>query len=819
MNKKRVIFGLVLALVLGFGIYTFANPRNDDTENNDIVKPAQQENTQEETPVEELQEGTATQAPVQVAPVAQAQQQVPAVDTTEEDERENARLLAEAKEKAIAELKDYKKDYVYSEENQEVYNGLIDEYSAKINNSTTLDEVANNLQDGKDAIDELINSDLAEAKTTAKDEIDNYNAEVLYNDENQEAVDQIKQIAKDEIDNANTREEIEQIVTNAEEEIDKIQKLVETTFAVRFIGFNGKVLDTQEVLYNESAAAPQVADVESKNGVKYTFTGWDKEFANITEATDVTATYEVTGITAEVFYGFKKLANVELKVSDQLVKMVNANKNNTLFLKQSKIESMVNGTLPVDTKLNHKYVYNTVRYVKNVGFFIDAVEVIDQEALARNTVKITYVVEGNASFWGGITNYTTTSTNGYNRVDLPKVYRNGKEAHVIWTDTNGELKEGYNKSITLIARLDKTAPVLTLNGDLEKTVYIKEGVGSYVEAGFNVSDNYDRLTAKDVRISVTRNGRGVFGVNYQVPGRYVITYKVTDTEGNKAEATRVINVLEWKVVDIELSRNNDQYVLWDDANEITVNKVYNDGERVLLEEYTTDTTIDTNSVGSKQVVYTYGEFSATYNYEVVAPIASYITLSRNNDTYNLYDNMNEVTVTLYYSNTDKTTVLDASEYTVNGSFDSNTVGSKSITYTYGELTPVVYNYTVGYSQAQLNYAVKGIKPVLKNESYYSGVWLFSDYIEDYRIIFNHLPEGVSIKSIIQTTDNLFNHSTRTINSLTARANRNEFNLSSDDYDALRGNNSFFAGQYIHVTYTANGVDSTVTYEESFGDLD
>ncbi len=58
-------------------------------------------------------------------------------------------------------------------------------------------------------------------------------------------------------------------------------------FTVKFIDWNGTILKTEIVLSGESATAPTIP---SRNG--YTFTGWDKEFNNITDNMVVNAQYE-----------------------------------------------------------------------------------------------------------------------------------------------------------------------------------------------------------------------------------------------------------------------------------------------------------------------------------------------------------------------------------------------------------------------------------------------------------------------------------------------------------------------------------------------
>ncbi len=60
------------------------------------------------------------------------------------------------------------------------------------------------------------------------------------------------------------------------------------SFSVTFINYDGTTLDNQSVEYGTAASAP---DDPSRTG--YTFTGWDKDFSNITEDVTVTAQYSI----------------------------------------------------------------------------------------------------------------------------------------------------------------------------------------------------------------------------------------------------------------------------------------------------------------------------------------------------------------------------------------------------------------------------------------------------------------------------------------------------------------------------------------------
>ena len=70
--------------------------------------------------------------------------------------------------------------------------------------------------------------------------------------------------------------------------------------------------------------------------------------------------------------------------------------------------------------------------------------------------------------------------------------------------------------------VDTTAPVITLVGADPQVIE----VGSpYVELGATASDNYDGDITGSILIDAT-------AVNTSVVGSYVVTYDVTDSEGN-----------------------------------------------------------------------------------------------------------------------------------------------------------------------------------------------------------------------------------------------------------------------------------------------
>ena len=136
---------------------------------------------------------------------------------------------------------------------------------------------------------------------------------------------------------------------------------------------------------------------------------------------------------------------------------------------------------------------------------------------------------------------------------------------------------------------------------------------------------------------------------------------------------------------------------------VTVTAVYNNGKKETINKagyytdgYTMSPAFDSRTEGSKSITYTYKTKTAVYNYTVKALEAKEIKLSTTYGKYIVGDNMDNVTVTLVYTNgTSKT--LNANEYSVTGftTAISNVGTNKTATFTYNGLT-ATYKYDVRY---------------------------------------------------------------------------------------------------------------------------
>lgn len=111
-----------------------------------------------------------------------------------------------------------------------------------------------------------------------------------------------------------------------------------------------------------------------------------------------------------------------------------------------------------------------------------------------------------------------------NDIDQNKL---GKQ-FIIYKEKNDLFNKYLFRQINVV---DKTKPVITLNGKNEVTIYINE---KYNELGANATDNYDGdITDKIVVLG---------DVDSTKEGSVIIYYKVEDSSGNLSEIQRKVNV-------------------------------------------------------------------------------------------------------------------------------------------------------------------------------------------------------------------------------------------------------------------------------------
>jgi len=375
MNKKR-IFAIITFIILGLFMFAFANPLNDNGEENNANQAATGNTTNDTTENEQvLPEPDNNETTQRNATRNNTRRVIARVDNT------TTLDLTIDKANAIDELRKYKDEYQFTDDS--AYNKVIDDYTTKINDSTTLDDINKNLDEGKDKIDELINEDLTAYKEAAKKDIKEY-AESLnlvtdytgllneynnkideattkkaidklvsdakkaldemkanevaeakekafkdineYKQEDQEYIKDItttKDEGLKEVEASNDVKEIENIVEETKNKIDDLIK--NTTFTVKFYDINThnsnyELLDTQTVHYTKSAKTPEKfekKDVKTFYGrVINKFVGWDKDFTEVKTNLDVYANYEVTKVTGSVYVVKEESSNKERLTTD-----------------------------------------------------------------------------------------------------------------------------------------------------------------------------------------------------------------------------------------------------------------------------------------------------------------------------------------------------------------------------------------------------------------------------------------------------------------------------------------------------------------------
>lgn len=124
-------------------------------------------------------------------------------------------------------------------------------------------------------------------------------------------------------------------------------------------------------------------------------------------------------------------------------------------------------------------------------------------------------------------------------IDVSSNYNENKVGSYIISYTI-KLNDYYNKRLYRVLEvIDNQKPIINLIGDNKITINYGE---TYIEPGFNATDNYDGDISKKVKIKNS--------VDTKKSGNYKITYTISDSSGNKTKAVRevVVNEKEEKVV-------------------------------------------------------------------------------------------------------------------------------------------------------------------------------------------------------------------------------------------------------------------------------
>ena len=133
---------------------------------------------------------------------------------------------------------------------------------------------------------------------------------------------------------------------------------------------------------------------------------------------------------------------------------------------------------------------------------------------------------------------------------------------------------------------DKEPPKITLNGNLETSVYIGR---NYVEKGAKAEDNMDGDLSDSIQISGTVDGNTI--------GSYEIKYSVTDKSGNEAVVTRTVKVTE-RPSDLSCGEKGVIYLTFDDGPNNTYTPIILD----VLKKYDVKATFFVTNSGSDELI-------------------------------------------------------------------------------------------------------------------------------------------------------------------------------------------------------------------------
>ncbi len=398
---------------------------------------------------------------------------------------------------------------------------------------------------------------------------------------------------------------------------------------------------------------------------------------------------------------------------------------------------------------------------KYTGEINDATSINDAEkALQRGLAALDAkeLEDAKAYYTELLTNYNSDVKYSDYNAGLVSSYKEGGINNINSSTSVEGVVEAYNNAIAQINALDTTAPVITLNGASERTVYVRHDNSEalkrvtgdnvvnknefYVEEGYEVSEEtVESKKSRTITFVEEGSSKPVIKnhVHYNKYGVYTITYKEEDASGNAGTATRVINVVKLDKDGITVLGNKTDSYTTGDYIDVTVYQVYNNGYKEVIPAQTC------NKWG----------WNCKDNYSMKNP----------NGTY----------------------------------FDGN-VGHSLVT---GR--EVIFTLRDGGAKATYKFNVtKYSESDLEDMFYLEGEVYESK--GKYYFEFENMPEGAKITSI-QRED----HNPAT---LIQTESANKIELSYDDYKILRHNDLIL----IDVTFEINGQTYTQSFHEAVGDI-
>lgn len=184
-----------------------------------------------------------------------------------------------------------------------------------------------------------------------------------------------------------------------------------------------------------------------------------------------------------------------------------------------------------------------------------------------------------------------------------------------------ERKYLNNISETTTFTIANEKPVITLKG--ENLIKLGE-LELFVDPGVEVTDNVDPYVS--LKRIYTKDGETVDGINYDIPGEYVIIYRGIDDAGNEAEVTRTVIIEDTGKPVIHL--NGDEII------KVAVGQVYAEQGATVTDFYDDDLTViiggdavNTNVIGTYWVTYNAQDTSGNMADEVARKVEVYDSIA------------------------------------------------------------------------------------------------------------------------------------------------------------------------------------------------